>query len=122
MKQLTKIEQLDAQFPGLADDVRKWFDLGVHVRQVAKFLFERYGVSVPKSTVGNFRARRWAREREVRQNEAVRREAVEEVCRELALKDCPEAPTASLQAKVRSLLNLDISVCFKRAAQNRARD
>jgi 5'-3' exonuclease len=122
MKQLTKIEQLDESYPGLADNVRKWFDHGVQVRKVAELLFQQYNVCVPRATIGNFRARRWACEREGRHRAAIRREAVEEVCRELAMKDSPETPTASLQTKVRSLLNPDVSVAFKPAVLNRARD
>jgi len=103
MKKLTKIEQLDQQFPGLADDVRMWFWQGFPVLRVVDLLRERYHVSVPKSTVGNFRARRWVRERESRLRQLVTRQAATEVTRELEMKDCPEAPTASLQAKVRVL-------------------
>jgi ribulose bisphosphate carboxylase small subunit len=74
MRQLTKIEQLDQPFPGLANQVRAWFDLGMTAQRVAQLLREQYQVSVPRTTVGNFRTRRWARERELQQ--ARRAEAV----------------------------------------------
>jgi hypothetical protein len=109
----TKIEKLDKRFPGLADQVRRWFDLGIHVRDVAELLREHYGVSVPKSTVGNFRARRWARERETRESLIAKRQAVEEVIRELEMKDRPETPTAFLQAKVRLVFDPESSGRFK---------
>ena len=64
---MTKIEQLDQSFPGLADQVRIWFDLGRTAQQVAQLLQEQYQVSVPRTTVGNFRTQRWARERALRQ-------------------------------------------------------
>ena len=64
MKQLTKIEQLDARFPGFADDVRNWFALGVTAEQIVGLLFEKYHVSLTTSPISSFRNKRWARERE----------------------------------------------------------
>ena len=63
MKRLTRIKQLDQRFPGLADQVKKWFDLGMTSQQVAGLLREQYEVSVPRWAVGYFRTRYWARER-----------------------------------------------------------
>ena len=121
MKMLTRIERLDQSYPGLADQVRVWFDRGVHVRKVVELLREHHHLCVARSTVGNFRARRWACEREARHNEAARRQAALEVTRELEMKDSPEAPTASLQAKVRSLFCADICGCLQRALAKSAR-
>jgi hypothetical protein len=64
MKKLTKINQLDLRFPGLADQVRNCFDLGMTSQQVAQLLREQYEVSVPRWAVGYFRTRYWARPRE----------------------------------------------------------
>ncbi len=64
MKQLTKIEQLDTRFPGLADNVRKWFAQGITSEQIVGLLFEHYQVSVTTSPISSFRSRRWAPERE----------------------------------------------------------
>ena len=63
----TRIEQLDRQFPGLANRVRNWFDHGLRAEDVSRALADQYGVPVSVSTVGNFRARRWARETRIRQ-------------------------------------------------------
>jgi hypothetical protein len=63
-KEMTKIHKLEQHFPGLADQVRKWFDTGIPCIQVVQLLREQYGVSVPRWTVGYFRTKFWARERE----------------------------------------------------------
>ena len=118
---LTRIEKLDQRFPGLAAQVREWFAEGVPVLGVVERLRERYGVSVPKSTVGNFRARRWVREQEARLRELVKNRAALELTRELEMRDSPEAPTGALQAKVRAILFGDISHCFARAFAKAAR-
>ena len=57
MNLLTKIKQLDQHIPGLADQVRKWFDLGMTSQHVAHLLREKYEVSVSRWTVGYFRKR-----------------------------------------------------------------
>jgi hypothetical protein len=67
MKQPTKIEQLDKQIPGLANQVRVWFDQGVSAHAVRDLLRKQYGVSVSETLISNFRAWRWARERLERQ-------------------------------------------------------
>lgn len=73
MQTPTKIKQLDQRFPGLADQVKKWFDLGMTSQQVVQLLREQYAVSVSRWAVGYFRTRYWARPRELeeaRQSEA----------------------------------------------------
>ena len=67
MKQLTKIEQLDQQIPGLADQVRMWFDQGMSAHAVRDLLRKQYGVSVSGTLISNFRTKRWARERLARE-------------------------------------------------------
>ena len=118
---LTQIEKLDRCYPGLAAQVREWFAEGVPVLGVVERLRERYGIFVPKSTVGNFRARRWAREQEARLCELVKNRAALKLTREPEMRDSPEAPAAGLQAKVRAILFGDISRCFARAFAKAAR-
>jgi hypothetical protein len=118
---LTHIEKLDQQFPGLAAQVRAWFAEGVPVLRVVELLQAQYGVSVPKSTIGNFRVRRWAREQEARLQALVKNRAARELTRELEMRDSPEAPTGALQAKVRAIIYGDISRCFARAFLKAAR-
>lgn len=67
MIKLTKIELLDAQYPGLANQVRQWFTAGISCVRVAELLFERYGEGARlwPSTVGNFRLKRWVPERQL---------------------------------------------------------
>ena len=60
---MTRIERLDERNPGLAGQIRKWFDQGISVRAVAELLRERYQVTLPENTIGYFRTTRWARER-----------------------------------------------------------
>jgi hypothetical protein len=114
-KPLSTIEKLDQRFPGLASRVRVWFDQGAPVLKVCELLSEQYNVSVPRATVGNYRARRWLREREARIRAIARRRAALEVLRELEMKDSPEVSTAPLQAKVRSLFFGDIDGCMQHA-------
>jgi hypothetical protein len=92
MKQLTKIEQLDERFPGLADDVRKWFGLGVTAEQIVKLLFERYNVSVTTSPISSFRSRRWAVERERIQEKSIEALAALEVARAQEIKASMASP------------------------------
>jgi hypothetical protein len=64
MKKLTKIEQLDQRFPGLADQVKVWFNQGVTAAMISDLLREQRGIPVTESAVGSFRTRRWVPERE----------------------------------------------------------
>jgi hypothetical protein len=86
MKQLTKIEQLDQSFPGLADDVRMWFGQGITAEQIVKLLFEKHHVSVTVSPISSFRHRRWAPERERIQEKRIEALAALEVEREQEIK------------------------------------
>jgi len=86
MGQLTKIEQLDMQIPGLANQVRMWFDQGVSARAVRELLREQYGVSVSETLISNFRAWRWAPERLARQARRTDVAATAEFERLLAMK------------------------------------
>jgi hypothetical protein len=90
MKMLTKIEKLDQRFPGLADQVRDWFNQGASVREVSELLFLQYNIYVPRTTVGNFRARRWARDQEILRQTRMTAAAAEALLRELERKD-PQA-------------------------------
>jgi hypothetical protein len=62
---LTKIEKLDHDYPGLADQLREWFAQGVAVRQVPRLVFAKYNLRITEAPVASFRSRRWAREREL---------------------------------------------------------
>ena len=104
-----RIEELDQRFPGLADKVRTWFNQGVPVRKVADLLFEQYQVAVPRATVGNFRARCWAPERELANRKRMTQIAIEEILRELEMKDSPVVSTASVRAKLISFFFADKS-------------
>jgi hypothetical protein len=91
-KTLTKIEILDQQFPGLADQLRQWFCQGVSAEKIAARMFERYQLSVSPTTVGSFRSRRWVREQQLLQKRKIEILAAAEVAREQAIR-------ASLAAK-----------------------
>ena len=87
MKRLTKIEILDQQFPGLADEVRKWFAQGISCKKIAELLFDRYGVSHSNSPVETFRARRWVTEQRLLQEKKIAALVVREIAREKAVRD-----------------------------------
>jgi hypothetical protein len=99
---LTKIETLDQRFPGLAGQVRKWFDQGIPQLKVVDMLRKQYGVAVAKSTLGNFRARRWVREREAAREMRLGALAIEELVRELEMKGSAATDTVAIQAKLTS--------------------
>jgi hypothetical protein len=61
--QPTKIEQLDLQFAGLADDVRRWLLQGITSARISRLLFEKYQVSISPRMVGRFQSDRWVPER-----------------------------------------------------------
>jgi len=82
MKRLTKIEQLDQRFPGLADQVRKWFAQGISAEKIAALLFEQYQVSLSATPVSSFRSRRWVPEQERLKDKKIAALAALEVARE----------------------------------------
>ena len=86
MKRLTKIEKLDQQFPGLADDVRKWFAQGISCEKIAELLFERYQVSLSAAPIGSFRCRRWVPEQDLLQEKRIETLAAQEAAREREIK------------------------------------
>ncbi len=64
MKKLTKIERFDQRIPGLADQVKVWFDQGVTALRVSELLRQQYSIPVTESTAGSFRTRRWVPEQD----------------------------------------------------------
>jgi len=83
---LTKIEMLDAQFPGLAEQVGQWFAQGVSAIQVAALIFERYQVSVLPGTVSSFRCRRWVPEQKRLREKMIGLRAAQQVAHEREVK------------------------------------
>lgn len=83
---MTRIEQHDRRIPGLATQVKTWFDQGISARAVVELLRERYHIVVPKTTVSNFRTQRWARERTTQQRRQVEAAAAAEFARMRAMK------------------------------------
>ncbi len=63
-KVLTDIEKLDGHFPGLSYRVKKWLDRGTRAADIPQLLHDQYGVAVTETAVENFRAHRWAPEKE----------------------------------------------------------
>jgi hypothetical protein len=92
VKQLTKIEQLDERFPGLADNVRKWFAQGITAEKIVGLLFEQYQVSVTTSPISSFRSRRWAPERERIAEQRIAALVALEVAREQEIKASMVSP------------------------------
>jgi hypothetical protein len=81
-KTLTRIEKLDQEFPGLADDVRKWFSQGISSEKIAVRLFERYTVSLTEAPVSSFRLRRWVPEQRLLMEKKIAAQAAFELERE----------------------------------------
>ena len=86
MNKLTKIEMLDGQYPGLADEVGKWFAQGVTCKQIAARLTEKYKVKVTTTTVGGYRFRRWVPERDRLREKRLEALAAQEVASEREVK------------------------------------
>lgn len=83
---MQRIMQLDQQFPGLANQVRTWFDQGVIAKDVARRLWERYQIRVTRNVVGYFRTQYWARQREREQTQRIEAAAKVEFDRLLQMK------------------------------------
>lgn len=64
-KMLTQIEKLDGSHPGLATQVRVWFDCGVIADDIPKRVREKFGVSITAKMAEGFRSKRWAPEKEL---------------------------------------------------------
>lgn len=79
MKMLMKIEKLDHQFPGLADSVRNWFAQGISAQKVSDLLREKYKVSVPRTDIAYFRARRWVPELELLREKRIAAQVAQEM-------------------------------------------
>ncbi len=92
MKKLTKIEQLDQRFPGLADNVRKWFAQGVSAEKIAALLFERYQVSLSPTPISSFRSRRWVPEQDRVREEKIAAMVALEVASEQAIAASMASP------------------------------
>ena len=84
--QLTKIEKLDTQYPGLADDVGKWFSQGISSCKVANLIFEKYRMVVVPRTVGGFRSRRWVPEQKLLREKRIAARAAQEAAREREIR------------------------------------
>ncbi|MDR3677323.1 MAG: hypothetical protein P4N24_17680 [Acidobacteriota bacterium] len=98
MKHLTKIEQLDGRYPGLADKVRKWFAQGISAKQIVGLLFEQYQISLSPTPVSSFRSRRWVPEQELLRDKRISAMAAMEVAREQEIR-------ASMVARVAGEMN-----------------
>ena len=85
-KPLTVIEKLGERFPGLVVRVKMWFDLGCTSQEVSELLHEQYGISIRRSTVAYYRARRWAPERAYRYQRRIIALALQEISHQRALK------------------------------------
>jgi ribulose bisphosphate carboxylase small subunit len=92
MKQLTKIEQLDHTYPGLADSVRNWFNQGITAEQIVVLLSEEYHVSVTVSPISRFRRKRWAPERERIEEKRIEALAALEVARAQKIRESMAFP------------------------------
>jgi hypothetical protein len=99
---LTRIEQLDQRFPGLADQVTDWFIQGASVREVSELLFLQYNVFVPRTTVSSYRARRCARMLEFFRQERMTAAATEALMREAEKAEPPRASSELFTVKLTS--------------------
>lgn len=86
MHGVSKIEKLDLQHPGLADDTRKWFSEGTSCQKIVALLGARYQVTVSKTQVARFRCRSWVPEQKLLRLKKLEILAVQEVAREREVK------------------------------------
>jgi hypothetical protein len=86
MTKLTKIEQLDQRFPGLADQVRKWFAQGFSAEKISVLLFEQYRLSLSPTPISSFRSRRWVPEQELFREKRIAALVDQEVSREREIR------------------------------------
>jgi len=93
MKRLTKIEKLDFQFPGLADQLGEWFAQGIGVREIPRLLLEKYNISISATPVAKFRCHFWVPEQEMLREKRLNALAELQAAHEQALR-------ASLAAEV----------------------
>jgi len=62
--QLTQVEILEQEHRGLQHYVDASFDRGVIGREVARGLYEKYGVTIPVRTLQSYRLKRWRPQRD----------------------------------------------------------
>ncbi len=85
-KDLTKVEKLDYQHPGLADQLRQWLSQGISSRRIVELVFGRYQVCLSKSAIAYFRKARWVPEQEHLLEKKIEARAAQEVAREQETK------------------------------------
>ncbi len=96
-KDLTKVEKLDYQHPGLADQLRQWMSQGIPCRQIVELVLERYQVRLSKSALGRFRTRRWAPEQERLREKLVEAHAAQELQREREIRSAMDGILGDLK-------------------------
>jgi hypothetical protein len=82
MKLLSKIERLDQEHPGLADDARKWFAQGISCRKIAALLSDKYQIALTMTPVGRFRCRRWVPEQNLLREKRIELLAAQQIAEE----------------------------------------
>jgi hypothetical protein len=87
---LTAIEKLDQRIPGVAAQVRSWFDQGYSAQKVSDLLREQFEVHVPRTTIGYFRVTRWVRERELLERQHISELVAQQIGAKGALKESQE--------------------------------
>lgn len=83
---LTKIEKLDAQYPGLADSIRKWFLQGIPMQEISELLREHYKLAISTFPIAKFRAKRWVPEQRLLREKKIEARAAQEVADERQVK------------------------------------
>ena len=86
MARLTKIEVLDAEHPGLEDDVCRWLTQGMTAAQVAGRLLEERRLPNLNSAVSAYRKKRWVPMRRRIQKQKEARIVDLELAQELAVR------------------------------------
>jgi hypothetical protein len=111
--QLTNIERLDKQFPGLELDVCLMLDADAELASILKMLAEKYKVEVPLSTLSNYKQRRYLPERQywkelIKQKEAtlqiVKKHGTDALAEAAILEQLDEARRRGECAPIKDLL------------------
>jgi hypothetical protein len=86
MRKLSKIERLDQQYPGMADDTRNWLAQGISCEKIAVRLSDKYQVAIATSPVKRFRCGRWVPEQKLLRERKIALLAAQQVAQEKEMR------------------------------------
>ncbi len=85
-KDLTKVEKLDYQHPGLADSIRDWFLQGISAQQISDLVRERYKLAISKFPIAKFRVKVWVPEQKLLTEKRIEARVAQELASEREMR------------------------------------